>query len=154
MSRKLEIGAVASLALTLVLSVAAQAAVSLNGPGTIKITDRLVKLTHVDVGKRGRGAGDIDFYRQLLFNKGITATPIGHTDITCIDTGTGSMNCSGTYFLPKGKIMVEGVIGSRLFYELAVVGGTGLYDNARGTVTANYLGGRVPGEFLLFTLLT
>ena len=154
MSRKLEIGAVASLGLMLVLSLAAPAAVALSGPGTIKITDRLVKLTHVDLGTPGRGAGDIDFYRQSAVQQGDHRHPIGHTDITCIDTGTGSMNCSGTYFLPKGKIMVEGVIGSRLFYELAVVGGTGLYDNARGTVTANYLGGRVPGEFLLFTLLT
>ena len=154
MRRKLEIGAIGSLGLVLVTCVAAHAAVSLTGPGTIKITDRLVKVTHVDGGKPGRGAGDIDFYRQSLFNKGIRAAPIGHTDITCVNTGTGSMNCNGTYFLPKGKIMVEGVIGSRLFYELAVVGGTGLYDNARGSVTVNYLGGPRPGEFLLFRLVT
>lgn len=154
MPRKLEIGAVGSFGLMLVLSVAAHAAVSLTGPGTIKVTDRLVKVTHVDGGKSGRGAGAIDFYRQSLFNKGISATPIGHTDVTCINTGTGSMNCNGTYFLPKGKIMVEGVIGSRLFYELAVVGGTGLYDNARGSVTVTYLGGPRPGEFLLFRLVT
>jgi hypothetical protein len=153
MSRKHQIGVVVSGGLALVLSAAAHATIALTGPGTIKITDRLVRVTHVNVGKSGRGAGAIDFYRQSLFNKGIRATPIGHTDITCLDTGTGSMNCNGTYFLPKGKIMVEGVIGSRLFYELAIVGGTGLYDNVRGTVTATYLGGRVPGEFLLFTLV-
>ena len=76
-----------------------------------------------------------------LFNKRITPISIGHSDITCIDTGTGSSNCTGTYFLPKGKIMVEGVIASRLFYELAVIGGTGLYDNVRGTLTVTYLGG-------------
>ena len=63
------------------------------------------------------------------------------------------MNCNGTYFLPKGKIMVAGVIGSRLFYVLAVLGGTGLYDNARGTLTATYLGGAPPKEFLLFRLV-
>jgi hypothetical protein len=153
MPRKLEIGAVGSLGLVLVLSVVAHAAVSLTAPGTIKITDRLVKATHVGAGKHGRGAGAIDFYRQSLFNKGIRDTPIGHTDITCINTGTGSMNCNGTYFLPKGKIMVQGVVGSRLFYELAVVGGTGLYDNARGTVTVTYLGGPRPGEFLVFRLV-
>jgi hypothetical protein len=153
MPRKLEIGAVGSLGLALVLSVAAQGAVSLTGPGTIKITDRLVKVTRVGGGKSGRGAGAIDFYRQSLFNLRISSAPIGHTDITCINTGTGSMNCNGTYFLPKGKLMVEGVIGTRLFYELAVVGGTGLYANARGSVTVNYLGGSKPGEFLLFRLV-
>ena len=152
MPRKLEIGAVGSLGLMLVLSVAAHAASSLTGPGQIKITDRLVKVTRVDGGRPGN-AGEIDFYRQSLFNLRLTNTPIGHTDMTCINTGTGSMNCSGTYFLPKGKIMVEGVIGTRLFYELAVVGGTGLYANARGSVTVNYLGGSQPGEFLMFRLV-
>jgi hypothetical protein len=152
MPRRAQIGAVATLVVALVVGVAASGAGALDGPGAIKVTDRLVKRTYVDVGARGRGAGDIDFYRQALYNKGIAKTPIGHSDVMCIDTGTGSMNCNGTYFLPKGKIMVAGVIGTRLFYELAVVGGTGLYDNIRGTVTATYLGGRPSGEFLVFRL--
>ncbi|HEX4518428.1 MAG TPA: hypothetical protein VH063_02490 [Gaiellaceae bacterium] len=136
----------------LVIVVPASAGRALDTPGNIRITDRLVKRTHVDEGRHGPGAGDLDFYRQLLFNKGITASPIGHSDLTCLNTGTGSSNCSGTYFLPKGKIMVGGVIASRLFYELAVIGGTGIYDNVRGTVTVTYLGGNPAHEFLLFRL--
>jgi hypothetical protein len=124
---------------------------SLPGPGTIRVTDKLVKHIHVDGGP-GR-AGDLDFYRQSLYNKGITKSPIGHSDLTCTNTGTGSQSCSGTYFLPKGKIMVTGVIASRLFYDLAVIGGTGLYDNVRGTLTVTYLGGSPEGEFLLFRLV-
>ena len=54
------------------------------------------------------------------------------------------MNCIGTYFLPKGKIMVGGVIASRLFYELAVIGGTGLYDNVAGNADGD-LPRRQPG---------
>lgn len=126
---------------------------ALTGPGTIRVTDKLVKQIHVDGGRPGRGAGDIEFFRQQLYNKGITSDPIGHSDITCANTGTGSMNCTGTYFLPKGKIMVGGVIASRLFYVLAVIGGTGLYDNVRGTLTATYLGGAPSKEFLLFRLV-
>jgi hypothetical protein len=129
------------------------ASFALTGPGTIRVTDKLVKQTHVDGGAPGRGAGDIEFYRQQLYNKGITSDPIGHSDITCTNTGTGSMNCNGTYFLPKGKIMVGGVVASRLFYVLAVIGGTGLYDNVRGTLTATYLGGSPSKEFLLFRLV-
>ena len=49
--------------------------------------------------------------------------------------------------------MVGGVIGSRLFYELAVLGGTGLYNNVRGTMTATNLGGSPAQEFLLFRLV-
>ena len=136
------------------LAVAATAAgsVALTGPGTIRITDRLVKHIHVDGGPHGRGPGDQDFYRELLFNRGITPEPIGHSDIMCTSTGTGSANCSGTYFLPKGKLMVSGVLASRLFYELAVIGGTRLYENARGTLTAIALGGTTRHAFLLFRL--
>lgn len=140
-------------AIALASALSAVASDALTGPGTIRVTDRLVKHIYVDNGTPGHSAGDLDFYRQQLFNKGITPTAIGHSDITCTNTGTGSSNCTATYFLPKGKIMVAGVIGSRFFYELAVIGGTGLYANARGTITATYLGGSPSKEFLLFRLV-
>ena len=143
----------AALGITLVAATTASGSPSLTRPGTIRITDREVKHLHVDGGAPGKGAGDQDFYRQLLFNKRITPNAIGHSDIVCTNTGTGSTSCTGTYFLPRGKIMVGGVIGGRLFYELAVYGGTGLYNNARGTVTATYLGGLPPQEFLVFRLV-
>jgi hypothetical protein len=144
---------ISACGITVAAATLAGASSALTGPGTIRVTDRLVKQIHVDGGKAGRGAGDIEFYRQQLYNKGITSSPIGHSDITCTNTGTGSMNCNGTYFLPKGKLMVGGVIASRLFYVLAVLGGTGLYDNARGTLTSTYLGGSPSKEFLLFRLV-
>jgi hypothetical protein len=133
---------------------------SLSTPGTIRITDRLEKHIHVKLDKhvhvdgeaKTSRAGDLDFFRHLLLTKRRTPVPIGHADITCVNTGTGSRNCTGTYFLPKGKIMVGGVIGSRLFYELAVVGGTGLYDNVRGTLTVTHLGEAPERELLLFRL--
>jgi hypothetical protein len=151
---------VVAAAAVLVLVGSAASTTSLTTPGTIRVTDRLSKHIHVRLVKqvqvdgrtKGSRAGDLDFYRQVLFNKGITPVSIGHSDITCVNTGTGSFNCNGTYFLPKGKIMVNGVIASRLFYELAVVGGTGLYDNVRGTLTVTYLGGAPAREFLLFRL--
>ena len=137
---------------TVVAAVAAPAG-ALDQPGNIRITDRMIAHTHVNVGAHGgSSAGNFDFYRQQLFNKGITTRSIGHSDVTCVDTGTGSSNCTGTFFLPRGEIMVGGVIDSRLFYELAVVGGTGVYSNVRGTLTATYLGGLPAREFLLFQL--
>src|SRR5215813_5095882 len=134
------ISLLAGLLVVLGLAVATTAggSVALSSPGTIRITDRQVKHIHVDGGLRGKGAGDQDFYRQLLNNRGAA---IGHSDIMCTNTGTGSASCSGTYFLPKGKLMVEGVLSSRLFYNLPVIGGTRLYENARGTLTGIALGG-------------
>ena len=148
------ISLLAALLVVLSLAVATTAGASamLTGPGTIRITDRLVKHVHVDGGPRGNGAGDQDFYRELLYNRGITPAPIGHSDIMCTRTGSGSSNCSGTYFLPMGKLMVAGVLASRLFYELAVIGGTRLYENARGTLTAIALGGSPRHDFLTFRL--
>jgi hypothetical protein len=143
----------AAAGVALVAAAAASGSATLEGPGTIRITSRQVARIHVDLGLKGRSAGDQDFYRQLLYNKKITPRPIGHSDIVCTNTGTGSMSCAGTYFLPKGKIMVGGVVGGRLFYELAVFGGTGLYNNARGTLTGTYLGGLPPQEFLVFRLV-
>ena len=132
---------------------------SLTSPGTIRITDKLVEHTHVtpvkhvevDGKAKSSRAGDLDFYRQALYNKKYPNS-IGHSDLACLDTGTGSESCSGTYFLPKGKIMVAGVIASRLFYEVAVIGGTGLYDNVRGTLTVTFLGDGPVRELLLFQL--
>ena len=138
--------------LSLAVAASAGAAGVLTGPGTIRITDRQVKHIHVDGGPRGKGAGDEDFYRELLYNRGITAEPIGHSDIMCTNTGTGSANCSGTYFLPKGKLMVAGVLAERLLYELAVIGGTGFYQHARGTLTGTVLGGSPRHELLMFRL--
>jgi hypothetical protein len=145
------ISLLAALLVVLVVAVAtmASSALALTGPGTIRITDRQVKHIHVDGGPRGKGASDQDFYRELLYNRGLT---IGHSDVMCTNTGTGSSNCSGTYFLPKGKLMVAGVLMSRLFYQLTVIGGTRLYENARGTLTGIALGGSPRHEILTFRL--
>jgi hypothetical protein len=133
----------------LAVATTATGSVALSGPGTIRVTDRQVKHIYVDGGRRGKGAGDQDFYRELLYNRGIA---IGHSDVMCTNTGTGSSNCSATYFLPKGKLMVAGVLASRLFYEVTVIGGTRLYQNARGTLTGIALGGSPRREFLTFRL--
>ena len=145
----------------LAAAVPATGSQALTGPGTVRITDTLQKHIHVrfdkhvridNVARKASRAGDLDFYRQALYTKTARPVNIGHSDLTCVNTGTGSSNCTGTYFLPKGKIMVGGVIASRLIYELAVVGGTGLYDNVRGTLTVTFMGGLPAREFLIFRL--
>ena len=104
------------------------------GPATIRITDRQLSVTRVDVGARGISPGDAEIVRLRLLQRG-TRTVIGRAELLCtfVD-GVRSRVCRGTYFLPKGKLVVGGSILFRQFYELAVLGGTGLYDNARGTL--------------------
>jgi hypothetical protein len=104
------------------------------GPATIRITDRELAVTRVDVGARGISPGDTEIVRLRLLERG-TRTTIGRAELLCtFMDSVRSRVCRGTYFLPKGKLVVGGSILYRQFYELAVLGGTGLYDNARGTL--------------------
>lgn len=106
------------------------------GPATIRITDREVQVTRIDVGARGTSPGDTEIVSQLLFNQRVTAKAIGRAELVCtfVDSKRERV-CRGTYLLPRGKLVVGGSLAYRQFYDLAVLGGTGLYDNARGSVT-------------------
>jgi hypothetical protein len=73
--------------------------------------------------------------RQNLFNKRIKSRPIGHADYICTYVTKGTRYCTATFFLPRGRLVAGGSIRFSEFYELAVLGGTRLFDNARGTLT-------------------
>jgi hypothetical protein len=105
------------------------------GPSTIRITNREISRVRIDHGRPGRGPGDVEIIRQNLFNKRIKTRPIGHADFVCTFVTSGTRSCSGTVFLPRGRLVVGGSIRYLDLYELAVLGGTRLYDNARGTLT-------------------
>ena len=144
------------IALTALVLVAASFGGSLQaatGPAQIGISGQETNFVRINVGKRGRSPGDTEVIRQTLFNRRLTSKPIGHSSLVCTYAIGAERVCRGTYFLPKGKIMVAGSITFRQVYELAVVGGTGLYDNARGTVTATRIRKSPRREFLLFRLV-
>jgi hypothetical protein len=146
--------AVVALALAaLAAALALPAANALDRPGTIQITDTQSKHTRVDVGKHGSSVGDVDVYNLQLFNKRITPKAIGHAEMLCTLVGVRRQSCTATYVLPRGHISAQGVIDSRLIYELAVVGGTGLYDNVRGSLTVTSLGRDPSRELLVFRLV-
>jgi hypothetical protein len=125
----------------------------LTGPGTIKVTSRQIGVNYNDTGPKGRGPGDVVLIRELLYNKGIRKAPIGHSEMVCTYTGMRWQQCSGTYFLPRGKIVVAGSLRYRDFFKLAIVGGTDLYDNVRGSVSATTYS-RGPRKAILIFRLT
>ena len=88
----------------------------------------------------------MEIIRHNLFNQRVTRAPIGRSEIVCtfVDSQRSRV-CRGTYFLPKGKLVVGGSLLYRQFYDLAVLGGTGLFDNARGTLEG-HAHGRSPGS--------
>ena len=122
------------------------------GPARIKITNREISRVRVDAGRPGRGAGDVEIVRQNLFNKRIKRQPIGHADFVCTFVTAGTRSCTGTIFLPRGRLVVGGTIRYPEFYELAVLGGTRLYDDARGTLTVIRTTLRPRRDILLFRL--
>jgi hypothetical protein len=126
---------------------------AVTGPATIRITDRQTSFERVDVGRRGRSTGDVEVESALVFNRRITPRALGHIEIICTYTVGLNRNCRGTLFMPKGKIVVGGTMRYRQFYELAVLGGTGLYDNARGTLTVTRIGRRPARRILFFRLV-
>jgi hypothetical protein len=105
------------------------------GPATITINDRQLAVTRLDLGAHGTSPGDVEVVRTTLLQRG-TRVVIGRGELVCtfVDS-VRSRLCRGTYVLPKGKLVVGGSILYRQFYDLAVLGGTGLFDNARGTLT-------------------
>jgi hypothetical protein len=124
------------------------------GAGQIRITDGLVRVDRVDIGARGISPGDIEIVRAQLYNRRITRRAIGRSELVCtfVDSGR-SRQCRGTYFLPRGKLVVGGSLRYRQFYDMAVVGGTGLYDNARGTLTVTRSSRRPVRDVVLFKLV-
>jgi hypothetical protein len=130
----------------------------LTKPGIIRITNREVSRTVVDHGVAGSSAGDQLIIAHLLFNRRITTKAIGHQETLCTHLGRGgvlgggSRTCDMTFYLPDGRLVATGAVHNLLFYQLAVVGGTGLYDNVGGTLTVTFLGGRPARQLLLFRL--
>jgi Dirigent-like protein len=85
----------------------------------------------------------------FVFNESLTTptgAPAGHDGVVCILTsgidasGAGEAECTATAVLPGGQLVVSGIIntGSQKF-ELAVIGGSGIYRNARGRVVGTDL---------------
>jgi hypothetical protein len=117
-------------------------------PGTshVRITSRIVE---------EGGGREI---KLILRNEGLSEFSIGSGILICNAIGGGpfisqARRCNGSYRLAKGTIEVSGVISSRSFYTMAVVGGTGLYANAGGgEMTAVTLNLRPRRERLEFTL--
>jgi hypothetical protein len=122
------------------------------GPAQIRITDVQVayRLSHP---AGGGPEGMVEAITQRLYNPSLSRKAIGHGMLTCTFADTRNRSCVATYVLPRGTLVAVGALDSRLFYEIPVVGGTGLYDNARGTLTVTATHLRPRHEVLLFRLV-
>jgi hypothetical protein len=122
-------------------------------PGLIRLTTKERKRSVVNIGPQSRGPGDVVVINQLLYNKGIRKAAIGHAEMVCTYTSSRSRQCNGTYTLPRGKIIVSGSIRYWEFYKLAIIGGTDLYADVRGSETSTLYARGPRKEILVFRLV-
>jgi hypothetical protein len=122
------------------------------GPSTIRITD--VEVTRTMSHPIGGGrAGSVETIGQRLYNPSLSRKPIGRSVLVCTYTAGRDRSCVGTYILPRGSLVVAGALQTRLLYELPVVGGTGIYADAHGTLTVTATHVHPRHEVLLFRLV-
>lgn len=119
------------------------------GPAVIRLTgqqisDRLVP--------NKQAPGTLEIVRLRLFGSTSPSRPIGHGTVMCTYVAGKERSCLGEYVLPRGMIVTGGVLETRLLYSAAITGGTGLYNNARGTLTVTVTGFHPRRELLLFRL--
>ena len=145
--RRLALGALlAGIALVLL---GAGSSVGATGPAVIRLTD--VQVSSTVIGQANR-TGTMEIYRQSLYGSTSKVRAIGHGDLTCLVVSGQERRCDAGYVLPRGTIMTGAIVQSRLFYTSAITGGTGLYDNARGTLTVTATRLNPRREILLFRL--
>jgi hypothetical protein len=117
------------------------------GPAVVRLTDLQTSLA--TMAGKSDGVGAVEIATLKLFG-GTRA--IGQGVLTCMIVSKTQRNCNGSYLLPRGMIETSGLLNSRLLYTAAITGGTGLYDNARGTLTVTSRGLHPRRELLLFRL--
>ncbi len=95
------------------------------GRATIDVTSRRLLIS--------RRASGIEVTRSRLYDR--RGRLIGSRHLFCIQIVSIRRDCSGTFLFPRGTIVVAGTLHLQTSYVLAVTGGTGLYDNARGSLS-------------------
>jgi hypothetical protein len=132
------------------VGVAAERSQSATGPAVARFTDVQLSVHRVNVSQGNMG--DLEIAKLRLFGTTTPSRAIGTAVLTCTYVSKIERSCTGSYLLPRGMILTAGVLTTRLLYTAAITGGTGLYDNARGTLTVTAKGLKPRRELLLFRL--
>lgn len=88
----------------------------------------------LDLGAKGDSAGDLLTWNNPLFDAG-NKIQVGSDQGYCVRTTVGkSWQCTWTNVLKDGEITVSGIFADDKDSLLAVIGGTGKYVGAKGTL--------------------
>jgi hypothetical protein len=115
------------------------------GVTTLRFFEHDTQQASLDLGTPGTGPGDQFFYSGDLFDHA-GGTKVGHTAGECTTfsgnaTAAGDVLCTATFALDRGQITVHGLFDNVAIFDRgetlpwAIVGGTGIYRDARGDST-------------------
>ena len=110
---------------------------------TIRLIQTRLAQQTVDLGRRGASAGDLVYAAYSLTQAAPDADrpvggPVGSHSRTRTTLVGGVGSVAETSMLANGSITAGGVVGSRV-RTLAVLGGTGAFANAQGTLSVKPL---------------
>ena len=110
---------------------------NITSPETLVLTETSLKGRFVDVGKQGFGPGDSFIFVDSLTDPA-DGSRVGTVRGQCTIQIGDWQNCQvGGFLNGRGEIFVSGVTKSTdqpMAIDLAITGGTGEFDNARGSV--------------------
>jgi Dirigent-like protein len=132
---------IAGVLLTVVLASALVVAAKQKAQPLISTKTQLTVIEHAvsdtvtNTGKKGDTAGDLLTWHNALYNDA-NKKVVGRDQGSCIriDPKTGRWDCYWTNILDGGQIMVQGPFYDSKNNKIAIVGGTGMYANARGAM--------------------
>ena len=142
--------AIASCALGVGLGVA-DAGTGITDPVTVTVVEHAKTDKVIDVGKKGDSTGDILTFHNDLYDETDT-TKVGTDQGQCtrMSPKDGTWECWWTTSLQDGQITIEGpYLDASNTVLAAVTGGTGQYENARGTMEASCKGSECTMTFKL-----
>ena len=103
------------------------------GAGTFKVIDNPPR----NLQKRGPSVGDNAIFSRSLYDE--SNKKVGELSASCtfVPPGRDTLSCLGSFKLKTGTLYGTATIkGEALRTEIAVIGGTGAYEGARGDVTS------------------
>jgi hypothetical protein len=122
------------------------------GAEQIKVVERPTNETTVHIGAKADAPGDILSFANPLF-EATNKMSVGADQGFCIRTVVGkSWACNWTNQLKDGTITVNGTFNDAGDSTLSIVGGTGKYAGARGTMLLHTRAGKPDSYDFTFDL--
>jgi hypothetical protein len=138
MRRALSLTVLATALITALAGVVSASARTGSTSITIRARAQLLHASSVDNAPAGRSAGDSLVFTERLLNA--AGRPIGSDQAYCVFLFDQRSLCTGAYLLRGGELMVQLVqpgLSQTRNYDQAIIGGTGRYARATGTVTVH-----------------